>query len=343
MFRRQTTRIAAFSAILTLISIACFVLASAVSLNNVETVVLTVVYCLTVVVITVIYAVVEYRLISKPLKLISDETHKIAQGAYDSDLNDKMFDADIVNLSSNILEISDELQRIEQIRKSFVANASHELRSPLTSIQGFAQAMLDGTIDPKDRKKYLEIVLFESRRLSQTVHSMLDLTRLDSGKSELKLSDFSFSDMASGIVENFKPALKLKNMSLACSFCDADLVVADKEKIRRVLINLIDNAIKYSFENGTVILKTELIDGKLHVSVIDNGIGIAKKDQMLIFERFYMVDKARTPTKEKSTGLGLSIVKKIIEEHHQKIFVSSEKGAGSIFTFTLDLSSRDAG
>lgn len=272
----------------------------------------------------------------KPIAKINDAAKKMTMGEYDTSVNLKFVDRDLKNLSLNINNIANEFESLEQMRKSFVSNVSHELRSPLTSMQGFLQAMLDGTIEDKDRNQYLEIVLSETKRLSLLINSMLDLSRLESGSNPLNMSAFNINELTEQVLQKLTPNLIAKNIGLSVDFVrDESYVYADREKITQVLINLIDNAIKYSSDGSEISVTTHIHGRKIYVAVKDNGIGISKKEQMLIWDRFYMADKARTPAKNKGTGLGLSIVKQIIDDHKETIWVESTKGAGATFIFTL--------
>ncbi len=233
---------------------------------------------------------------------------------------------------------ADEYARLEQVRKSFVANASHELRSPLTSVQGFLQAVLDGTVTEQDKEKYLKIALSETKRLNSLITSMLDLSRLDSGKNPLVMAKFNINDIINDIAAKFEPALIKKALQINVEFSrNSCYVYADKDKIIQVITNLVDNAIKYSPAYSRIILTTSIHENKAYITVKDFGYGISKKDQMLIWDRFYMTDKSRSPVKTKGSGLGLSIVKKIIDEHGEVIWVESSRGAGATFIFTLTL------
>ncbi len=233
---------------------------------------------------------------------------------------------------------ADEYVRLAQVRKSFVANASHELRTPLTSIQGFLQAVLDGTADEANKEKYLKIALTETKRLNTLINSMLDLSRLDSGKNPLILGKFNVNDIIKDIVAKFEPDLIKKALQINVEFArETCYVYADKEKIIRVLTNLIDNAIKYSPAYSRILVTTSIRSNKAYITVKDFGYGISKKDQMFIWDTFYMTDRSRTPVKAKGSGLGLSIVKKIIDDHGEVIWVESNRGAGATFIFTLTL------
>ncbi len=257
---------------------------------------------------------------------------------YDMKVKETALDNSVENLLHAVNVTSDEYARLEQVRKSFVANASHELRSPLTSVQGFLQAVLDGTVSDEDKEKYLKIALSETKRLNALITSMLDLSRLDSGKNPIVPTKFDINEIISDIAAKFEPALIKKALQINVDFSRENCYVyADKDKIIRVITNLVDNAIKYSPSYSRIILMTSVHENKVYVTVKDFGYGISQKDQMLIWDRFYMTDKSRSPVKTKGSGLGLSIVKKIIDEHGEVIWVESSRGAGATFIFTLTL------
>ncbi len=262
----------------------------------------------------------------------------IKNGDYSPKAHEFTIDEAVSDLESAVNSTAEEYAKLEQGKKSFVANASHELRSPLTSIQGFLQAVLDGTASPDDRQKYLGIALSETKRLNSLITSMLDLSRLDSGKNPLVYGKFDINDVISEVASHFEPSLIKKALQINVDFARENCYVyADKDKIYQVIINLVDNAIKYSPSYSRIILTTSIHENKVYVTVKDFGYGISKKDQMLIWDRFYMTDKSRSPVKTKGSGLGLSIVKKIISEHGEVIWVESNRGAGATFIFTLTL------
>lgn len=252
--------------------------------------------------------------------------------------DDKSIDGSTAVLIDAVNATADEYTRLEQVRKMFVANASHELRSPLTSVQGFLQAVLDGTVEENERDKYLNIALGETKRLNSLITSMLDLSRLDSGKNPLVLSKFNINDAVNEVIAKFEPLLINKSQQINVEFSRENCCVfADKDKIIQVITNLVDNAIKYSPAFSRIIITTVIRANKVYVTVKDYGYGISKKDQMLIWDTFYMTDKSRSPIKSKGSGLGLSIAKKIIDEHGEIIWVESNRGVGATFIFTLTL------
>lgn len=227
-------------------------------------------------------------------------------------------------------------KRLERIRKDFVANASHELRTPLTSIKGFVEALQDGAFnDPAQAQHFLEIIASQTDRMSKIISDLLLLSQIEAEGFQLKLGTFSIKDLIMEIVEQHKSLAEKKAQRLEMSFESAkDEVLADRDKIVQVLINLIDNAIKFTPEGGCIRLRVSGKADATIVSVEDTGIGIPASDLPRIFERFYRVDKARS-REMGGTGLGLSIVKHIVEAHGGKIWVESELNHGSRFYFTL--------
>lgn len=295
--------------------------------------------CAVALVIAVLSILFNYRVMIVPMKDINNMTDKITKGEFATRCDEKkVYDTDILQLINNFNQMATEFENSEQMRRTFISNASHELRSPLTSMQGFIQGVLDGTIPQSESRKYLNVVLSETKRLASMISSMLDLSRIESGKFPVKKSRFEINETIRRILIKFEPHITKKDITLNIDFINEySYVYADKSKIEQVLVNLVDNAIKYSPSSTTIQITTHIHGTKLYVSVKDEGIGISKKDQMLIWDRFYMADKARTPGKAKGTGLGLAIVKKIVDDHKEIIWVESDKGQGTTFIFTLEL------
>lgn len=285
-----------------------------------------------------VFAVITHFCVYSRIERSSEYLNDMAHGGILQNVEERAIDNTASDVISAVNATVDEYARLEQVRKSFVANASHELRSPLTSVQGFLQAALDGTVDVADREKYLEIALSETKRLNGLISSMLDLSRLDSGKNPLVMTKFNINDVINDVVSKFEPTLVKKSIQTNTDyFAPTCYVFADKDKVIQVVTNLIDNAIKYSPVYSRIEILTEAHENKVHITVRDFGYGISKRDQMLIWDRFYMTDKSRSPVKTKGSGLGLSIVKKIIDEHDEVIWVESSRGAGAKFIFTLTL------
>ncbi len=227
----------------------------------------------------------------------------------------------------------------EQYRKEFFGNVSHELKTPLFTVQGYILTLLDGAMnDKKIREKYLERASKGVERLVYIVNDLDMITKLEIGDLSLNIESFDIVEMVRNVFEMFEMCANEKKITLTfdIEYTKPIIVNADKERIQQVLINLIVNSIKYGREKGTTEVSIEnLIKNKVIVRITDNGIGIGKSDLPRLFERFYRVDKSGSRT-EGGSGLGLSIVKHIIEAHDEKIYVESEFGVGSEFSFTLE-------
>lgn len=227
-----------------------------------------------------------------------------------------------------------ERYRFEKLQREFVANVSHELKSPLTSIKGSVEILLDGIIENEAQKKeYLKMILKESNSLAHLIDETLTLAEIDSGGVELNKEKIKVKTLFQDL-EIFFNNIKKEKQSLDFEFEAGLEIYANREKIRQVLINFLTNSVKYSSKKGKIKLKATQLANKIKISVIDNGIGIPKAEQKNIWERFYKVDKARTPG-ERSSGLGLAIVKQIIKEHQGELAVKSKEGEGSTFSFIL--------
>ena len=243
-------------------------------------------------------------------------------------------------LGKSLNEMAEQLRGLEDTRRSFVANVSHELRSPLTSMKGFLEAMQDGTIPPENYPEYIEIVLNETRRMVTLVNDLLDLARIESGTIQLNFEVFDINELIRRTLLTFEARLIENEMEMEVRFAQEQCTVfADPAQIGQVLRNLIDNAIKYSPKGRSIAVSTYSMRKTVYVTVRDNGIGIPQEDVPHVFDRFYKVEKAHTPTPQMGSGLGLSIVKRIIESHGQSITVRSARGRGTQFTFTLERAS----
>jgi len=230
-----------------------------------------------------------------------------------------------------------ELRRLENMRRDFVANVSHELKTPLTSIKGFVETLLEGALEDKENSgHFLKIIQDHANRLDSLVNDLLDLSYLESKGAALKTEKANLKDLTTDILAGFRSQLKKKSVE-AENELPVDLSVKiDKDKIDQVLTNLIDNAIKFNREKGSIRIYSQHANGKVKIIVEDSGIGIPQKDLPRIFERFYRVDKARS-RELGGTGLGLSIVKHIVELHRGEAGVESTEGLGSSFWFTLPI------
>lgn len=278
--------------------------------------------------------IVSLRL-SKPLKQINNAARIMAGGDFRKRLNIKSND-EIGELAGTFNQMAVALQNLEEMRRGFIANVSHELRTPMTSIRGFIEGILDGTI-PYDRQEYyLTIVRDETNRLNRLVNDLLDLARMEAGEVTVNLKPFDINELVRKCIIKLETLLVDKGIFVEADFEEEGMCVnADADAIERVMYNLVHNAIKFTPENGRIKITTKAQKDKVLVSVRDNGTGIEKDELDMIWERFYKTDKSRSRDKT-GTGLGLAIVKNIINEHGQQIWVESEPGKGTEFTFSLD-------
>ncbi len=273
--------------------------------------------------------------LTRPFMEVNEIVQQYSKGDYNARIPvSDTEEATQLALSFNAM--ADQLKDLEATRRSFVANVSHELRSPLTSMRGFLEAMQDGTIGPEDYGKYIGIVLSETRRMTAMVNDLLDLARIESGKTAIKLEIFDINELIRRTLITFEARIYERRMDVDIKFAQEQCYVeADNAQISQVLRNLIDNAIKYSPEDSKLRIATYALRREVYVSIQDFGQGIPEEDVPHVFDRFYKVEKAHTPSKQSGTGLGLSIVKRIIDQHGQRITLKSTKGKGSTFTFTL--------
>ncbi len=233
------------------------------------------------------------------------------------------------------------LQDIEEMRRVFIANVSHELRTPMTSIRGFVEGILDGTIPQEKHNQYLNIVKDETYRLNRLVNDLLDLAKIEAGEVELDITTLNINEMVRKCVIKLEALLIEKDLSVDADFEEEELLAkGDSDAIERVLYNLMHNAIKFTPPGGKIGVITRKLKDRIEVTVRDNGIGIDPNELDHVWDRFYKSDKSRGRDKT-GTGLGLAIVRNIINEHKQSISVRSEPGLGTAFTFTLARGDRD--
>ena len=237
-------------------------------------------------------------------------------------------------LAATLNYMSDELDKMEEYQRTFVANVSHDFRSPLTSIKGYLEAILDGTIPPEMQEKYLHLVISETERLNKLTQGLLTLNSLDA-KGYLSRSNFDINRVIKDTAASFEGTCSSRSIILDLTFSEpVTMVYADLGKIQQVLYNLIDNAIKFSHNDSAIYIQTSVKYEKAFISVKDTGVGIPKDSLKKIWERFYKTDPSRGRDK-RGTGLGLAIVKEIIQNHGETIDVISTVGVGTEFIFTL--------
>lgn len=273
--------------------------------------------------------------LTKPIVEMNNTVKKFTKGDYDARVRIRGND-EVGQLSKSFNDMADEINSLEQSRRTFVANVSHELRSPLTSMRGFLEAIEDGTIPPEEQAHYLHIVITENKRMSDMVNDLLDLARIESGQTVFKPERFDIHDLIVRTLITFEARITGKELDVSVDFVQDRLYVwADQNQIAQVIRNLVDNAIKFTPDHGKLLVSTSANRRIVAVRIQDSGQGIAPEDVPHVFDRFYKGEKAHTPTGVASTGLGLSIVQRIIEQHKQSIHVESRLGKGTAFIFTL--------
>ena len=278
-------------------------------------------------------------LIYRPLVKITNAAKQYASGNLDVVIPVNTQD-EIGYLSASLNYMSSQLKDMEDYQKKFVANVSHDFRSPLTSIKGYVEAMADGTIPPEMQGKYLNIILFETERLTDLTRDLLTLNEFDTKDLLLNKTDFDIHEVIRNTAASFEGTCTAKKISIELLLATRTLYVhADRHKIQQVLYNLLDNAIKFSNPESTITIETTPRGDKVYTSVKDYGIGIPKSSINKIWERFYKSDLSRGKDK-KGTGLGLSIVKEIIQAHNENINVISTEGVGTEFIFSLPLTKK---
>ncbi len=269
-----------------------------------------------------------------PLSRITEAAKQYASGNLDYEIPVNTED-EMGYLSASLNYMSSQLRDMEDYQKNFVANVSHDFRSPLTSIKGYVEAMADGTIPPELQEKYLKIILFETERLTDLTQDLLTLNEFDTKHLLLNKEAFDIHEMIKNVAASFEGRCTQKKITIELIFATKHLqVMADQRKIQQVLYNLLDNAIKFSDADSTITIETTERGNKVYTSVKDYGIGIPKKALNKIWERFYKTDSSRGKDK-KGTGLGLAIVKEAIQAHDENITVVSTEGVGTEFAFTL--------
>ena len=246
-----------------------------------------------------------------------------------------IFEKGIVSGCLLVIHNMTEIRRLETMRRDFVANVSHELKTPLTSIKGFTETLLEGALDDKENNiHFLKIIQSHTERLNKLVDDLLSLSHLESKEIQLKKQASNLKEQAEQVIINFKSQLEKKAMGIKNELPQGVVINADRDRIEEVFTNLLDNAIKFSKDKGIIKIYGQEENGKIKIIIEDSGIGIPEKDIPRIFERFYRVDKARS-RELGGTGLGLSIVKHIVELHGGNVGVESVEGFSSKFWFTL--------
>lgn len=287
-----------------------------------------------VVVCLVVVSMLIRKMLINPLSEINTAAKKLAKGEVGGRVEINSND-EIKELADSFNVMAESLEKVDNNRREFISNVSHELRSPITSIKGFIAGILDGVI-PKDKENYyLNIVYDEIQRLTRLVNELLDLSAMESGKMNLNVREIELNEVIRTVVMNLESKIIEKNLNLEVIFKEKrEFVLGDLDRIIQVITNILDNAIKYCGQGGNIKITTKGRGNKVHVSIFNDGPIMEDSELNHIWERFYKADKSRT--NKMSTGLGLPIVRQIISNHRQDIWVENAKdNLGVIFTFTL--------
>lgn len=272
--------------------------------------------------------------VTSPLREMSAAARNFADGKFDSRVRVRGND-EVSKLAVSFNNMADSLENLEKMRSSFVANVSHDLRTPMTTIAGFIDGIRDGVIPKEEQAHYLEVISAEVHRLSRLVSSLLDLSRLQAGDRKLTPTAFDVCEMGRVILISFEQQIEEKRLNVEFE-CDRDriMIYADHDAIYQVFYNICHNALKFSKEGGLLRVAITERAHRVTVSVYNEGQGIPKEDLPYVFERFYKTDKSRSLDKS-GVGLGLFISKTIVEAHGERIWVNSESGKNCEFCFTV--------
>lgn len=289
-----------------------------------------------IVLLSILLVVVSTRYIVKPITKLTDATRLISQGTYHVKLNVNRKD-EIGRLASHFTQMARGLEQLEAMRQEFVSNVSHEIQSPLSSIQGFSQTLRTGDVGEEERNHYLSVIENEAKRMSQMSRQLLMLASLDKEEEVLEKGVFNVAEQIKDVLMTLEWSWREKGIALDLQLPDVDLN-ADQKLLHQVWVNLLTNSVKFTPEGGTIAIKLHQDEQFCFADVKDTGIGISADNLPYIFNRFYKADKARSRHEgETGSGLGLAITEKIIRMHGGTIAVESREGAGTEFHIKLPL------
>ena len=293
----------------------------------------------TLVLTFIVVYLMTYRIVS-PLRRMAAATRRFAKGDFSVrvkvDGNDE-----VAELASALDHMATSLSSLETMRRSFIANVSHELKTPMTTIAGFVDGMLDGTIPPDQQSHYMKIVADEVKRLSRLVRSMLDLSRIDSGQLKMTAVRLNLTEIVGSVLVTFEQRIEQKRLQITGLEDQGDIAVnGDHDLLGQVVYNLIDNAVKFTNEGGTIEIRLFQTAGRVQCRIRNTGAGIPAEEMPQLFDRFYKSDRSRSLDKN-GLGLGLYIVKTVIDLHHGQITVRSVEGEYTEFAFWLPAADSD--
>ncbi len=273
--------------------------------------------------------------ITKPLYEMQEVTRHIAKGDFSHHADESYKNRDFGDFAKSLNKMANELATEEEARRSFIANVSHELKTPMTSIGGFIDGILDGTIQPEDEKRYLRIVSNEVKRLSRMVVSMLNLSKIEAGEISINETTYDVSKQIFETLLSFERRINDNGVNIeGFEEMNTVMIKADRDLLQQVIYNLFDNAVKFTPKGGTISVFAENTGESTTVAIRNSGQGISEDEISRIFERFYKVDKSRSYD-TKGVGLGLYIVKTVINMHDGEISATSQEGKYTEFRFTL--------
>ncbi len=284
-----------------------------------------------------IFSILMSRWISAPLRRISREARQVADGQAHPIPPEGPEEVQQLAVAFN--DMAHQVQTSQQSQKDFVANVSHELKTPLTSIQGFSRAILDGTVETKQQlTEAAEVIDSEAGRMSRLVQDLLTLAKMDAGTRAFEMTSLNINALLEITRRKFMPLTEAAGVHFLTTINqEPALVLGDADSLMQVVDNLMDNALKFTPEGGQITLSSDMTPETVEIHVIDTGEGISPEEQDRIFERFYQVDKARTGGQFRGYGLGLAISRKIVESHQGALSVTSQPGEGSHFVVKLPL------
>lgn len=286
---------------------------------------------------SIIFSLVMARWISKPIYRISQEARQVAEAqAQPIPLKGP---AEVRNLVQAFNDMALQVHDSQESQKSFVANVSHDLKTPITSIQGFARAILDGTVETESElKQAVEVIESEAGRMDRLVTDLLTLAKLDAGTSSFEMQNFDINDLLRASARKFSQQMANSGLDFKVDFpSKASRLYGDPDRLMQVFDNLLTNAIKFTPEGGVISFYSQVHENTINVHVVDSGKGIPPSEQERVFERFYQVDKSRSGGENRGYGLGLAIAKQLVEAHNGSISFTSKPGEGSHFVVKLPL------
>lgn len=286
-----------------------------------------------VVALTVLLSYVLTRVVAQPISRINNSAKELAKGHYDTRFDEEHGYREATQLAETLNYASQELGKVDQMRNDLVANVSHDLRTPLTMIGGYAELMRD--IQGENTPENAQVIIDETKHLTDMVNNILDLSKLQSGAISLEPQETDLTELAEQIVSHYRQLVQAEGFTVEFRHEGSAWVMADTAWITQVFYNLLNNAVNYSRgEDQSILVTQKVADGKVRFDVIDHGIGVSKEDLPYIWDRYYRVDKEHKRS-VKGTGLGLSIVKTVLEKHGAEYGADSEPGKGSDFWFAL--------